>query len=146
MAEQLVTRRDNKDQLEEMTWVLSKFDQVRNLWVDQNLNFLVPIYGEERENGLALESAVFNYDTPQNFRITSRGASGQNFHIIETIFYDPHSAFNRVFKQMAQLKKKSSYQALTQSDPGYQEIMYESDTVLRNQMASPFIIYWKDVN
>ena len=143
MAEQLVSRRDNTDQTEEKR-MLSGFDPVKALWVDQSMDFLIPFYSGETKP--ELHSVVFNYDAPQNFRITSRGTSGQNFHIIETVFYDPHSAFERVFKQMAEQKKESGYQAVQQGDPGYQQIRYESDTVMKNQMASPFIIYWKDVN
>ncbi len=146
MAEQFVVRRDNTDQTEDQSRMLHNFNRVEELWINQNLNFLIPVYGDERENELTLEYFIFDYDAPQNFRITSRGTSGQNFHIIETVFYDPHSTFNRVYTRMDKLKTKSGYTALKEGDPGYQDIMYESDTVIRNQMASPFIIYWKDVN
>ncbi|MDE0151197.1 MAG: type II secretion system protein GspK [Bdellovibrionales bacterium] len=146
MAEQLVTRRDNTDQQEENPWVLSEFNQVESLWANQNLNFLIPAYKQDRDNEPALHTVVFNYDAPQNFRITSRGTSGQNFHVIEAVFYDPHSTFKRIFNQMTELKSKSGYRALQKGDPGYQEMMYESDTMVGNPMTSPFIIYWKDVN
>jgi len=146
MAEQLVIRRDNADQQEESPRALSEFNQVESLWDNQNLNFLIPTYSESRGNEPELHSVVFNYGTPQNFRITSRGTSGQNFHVIEAVFYDPNSTFNRIFEQMNRLKEKSGYQAPAEDDLEYQRMMYESDTVTGNLMTSPFIIYWKDVN
>ena len=145
-SEQLVYRRDNTDQTEENPRPLYDFDQTKNLWMNQNLNFLTSYYSQKRENEPELHSVVFDYNAPQNFRITSRGTDGQNFHIIETVFYDPHSAFERVFTTMTELKKESGYRPLQESDPGYQDVQYESSNVPKNQAASPFIIYWKDVN
>ena len=145
-AEQLVNRRDNKDQTEESARQVHSFDAFKDLLVNQNADFVLPLYNNKRESEPELHSVVFNFNAPQNFRIISRGTSGQNFHIIETVFYDPHSTFERVFKQMTELKKESGYRALQESDPGYQDARYESATAPKNQMTSPFIIYWKDLN
>ncbi len=145
-AEQFTAQRDNTDQTEEQSWVLDKFEQVKDLWIQQNMDFLVPVYGPERENKPGLQYFVFDYDAPQNFRITSRGASGQNFHTITAVFYDPHASFKRVYTRMQKFKEESGYKAVTKEDPRYSDMMYESSPAPKNKMASPFIIYWKDVN
>ena len=128
---------------EEDTYI-SHFNQMKLLLSQNGLEPVAQFY-EEGES--PLKDFVLSFDSPQIFKIKSRGESGHVSRQIEVILYDSQHIFEKTYKVMNSMKQKTNYSKPTQeNDP----VRFRNNVIKHDRplslKTSPFIIHWKDIN
>ena len=105
----------------------------------QNFTLIVDDYFT---NTPPLSQLIFNFDAPQNFKITSYGKSGSQSRGLSAVLYDPlviHRSFH-----LFELRKKQKYKADTSifTKQELEDIKKYSE----KHEISPFIIHWNNIN
>ena len=108
----------------------------REFFTEQGLDFLLDHYFTSNFDELSLAELVFNFDTPQNFKITSFGASHGVSRGIEAIIYDPSVIWRS--SKLLNLQKDKKYRPDVTNK--------KQSSSLPELHVSPFIIHWKDIN
>lgn len=100
-------------------------------------------YSSEDDKNLPLRSLVFNFDAPQNFRITAQGVSGFASKSISAVIRSPYSSIKKAHFNMDRYKEKLEYKP-SDTPPSPEQRLNHRIQVF--YPSTPFITEWKDVN